>query len=144
MLTKVDRMSMAASLEVRVPFLDHRLVEFAAGLPSDSKLGWFSVKKFLRKASSTRLPEEIWKRRKHGFEVPLDHWFRGDLRRTLQTELAPERIESQGVFQPDFVGSLVDEHLDGKRNHGSRLFSLLIFSLWHRRWIEGSTEGVSG
>ncbi|MEE8523262.1 MAG: asparagine synthase (glutamine-hydrolyzing) [Thermoanaerobaculia bacterium] len=143
MLTKVDRMSMAASLEVRVPFLDHRLVEFAAGLPADSKLGWFSVKKFLRKASRSRLPPEIWKRRKHGFAVPLDHWFRGELRALLEAELAPDRIERQGVFQPDFVRSLVEEHAAGQRNHGSRLFSLLTFSLWHRRWIEGPSEAVS-
>jgi asparagine synthase (glutamine-hydrolysing) len=136
MLTKVDRMSMAASLEVRVPFLDHRVVEFAAGLPADSKLGWFSVKKFLRKATRDRLPAEIRERRKHGFAVPLDRWFRGELRGTLEAELAPERIERQGVFRPDFVRSLVEEHLASKRNHGSRLFSLLTFALWHRRWID--------
>ncbi len=137
MLAKVDRMSMAASLEVRVPFLDHRLVEFAAGLPADYKLGWFSVKKFLRRASRSRLPQEITERRKHGFAVPLDAWFRGDLRPVLERELAAERVESQGVFQPDFVSGLVAEHLAGRRNHGSRLFSLLTFSLWHRRWIDG-------
>ncbi|MFC1705700.1 asparagine synthase (glutamine-hydrolyzing) [Planctomycetota bacterium] len=137
MLTKVDRMSMAVSLEVRVPFLDHRLVELAAAVPARERMDWWSLKKFLRRAMSKHLPRQIAQRRKHGFQVPLDRWFRTDLREMACDTLTRRRLEDHGFFHPDLADTMISDHLSGRRNHGERLLSLLVFTMWYERWVRG-------
>lgn len=131
--TKVDRASMAHSLEVRQPFLDYRLVELAAGLPGHWKRRRGKGKWILKQTFSGHIPQEIWARRKQGFGVPLDHWFRGPLR-----ELAEERLlgglGKRGLFQENEVRRLVQQHVDGRFDHAYRLWSLLILESWLERW----------
>jgi len=134
MLTKIDRMSMAVSLEVRVPFLDYRLVEFAAAIPPAMKMNLFTLKKFLKKATRDRLPAEIRQRRKHGFQVPLNQWMRGALRPLLEEVLSSQVIAEQGLLQPEFVSDLMTQHQNGSHNHGEQLFSLLVLTRWYDRW----------
>lgn len=134
-LVKVDRMSMAHSLEVRAPLLDYRIIEFAASLPSSLKIHG-STKKFLLKQSFKKvLPPSILHRRKQGFTVPLDNWFREDLR-----ALGGEHILGEGLaafFSRPFLKRLWSEHQEKKGNHGTLLWSLLSFSLWQREYLEG-------
>jgi asparagine synthase (glutamine-hydrolysing) len=133
-LVKVDRMSMAHSLEVRAPLLDHRIVEFAASLPSSWKISGRVNKQILKQAFSSYLPDLILNRRKHGFTVPLDHWFRNDLR-TLGEEHLLRYAPLAAYFDPERVGELWQEHQQGRNNHGTLLWSLLSFSLWHREYL---------
>jgi asparagine synthase (glutamine-hydrolysing) len=145
-LVKVDRASMACSLEVRAPFLDVELVDFLAGLPSRLKLRRFETKHLLKRAMSGLLPPGITSRPKKGFGIPVAEWFKGELREALQDELSPDRIRRQGIFQPAEVQRLVSEHLSGRRDHRKSLWTLFVFQLWHRRWLESrasSSVGVS-
>jgi asparagine synthase (glutamine-hydrolysing) len=136
LLVKVDRASMACSLEMRTPFLDHRLVEFAAGLPASLKLRRFRLKHILKKAVEPWLPAEIVNRQKRGFSVPIAGWMRGELAPLLDDKLNPERLRRQGWFDPAFVGRLLDEHRSGRADHRKALWTLLCFELWHERWME--------
>jgi asparagine synthase (glutamine-hydrolysing) len=135
LLTKVDRASMACSLEVRTPFLDQRLVEFAAGLPASLKLRHFRLKDILKRAVEPWLPREIVHRQKRGFSVPIAAWMRHDLRPLIEEKLGRERLERQGWFNPGFVHQLVQEHLTGRADHRKLLWTLLCFQLWHERWM---------
>ena len=142
-LVKVDRASMACSLEVRSPFLDVELVEFLSRVPSRLKLRRLETKHLLKRAMGDVLPPGIANRGKKGFGIPVASWFRGELREALQDELSPERIRRQGLFEPTEVKRLVSEHLSGERDHRKALWTLLIFQLWHRRWLEGRPESPS-
>lgn len=138
-LVKVDRMSMAHSLEVRAPFLDYRIVEFAATLPSRWKIHDRDKKIILRKAFTRLLPDTILNRPKHGFTVPLDRWFRSDLR-----EFSESRFfggDTTGCyFSISFLRRIWDEHQSGHREHGTLLWSMLSLVLWHDEYL-GTTEG---
>ena len=136
-LFKVDRASMATSLEVRAPFLDVELVEFLGRVPARLKLRRLETKHLLKRAMAGRLPEGIAGRAKKGFGIPIAEWLKTDLREQLQDELSPERIRRQGLFDPSVVERLVSEHLAGRRDHRKQLWTLFMFQLWHRRWIEG-------
>lgn len=137
-LTKVDRASMAVSLEVRSPFLDHRLVEFAAGLPRDFKLncktaafGLGKTGKFiLKKAMAPLLPDSITSRRKNGFVIPVASWLRGKLNPLVRDALSYDRIKSQGIFNPVYVQKLLIDHESGVANHAKPLWTLLVFQMW--------------
>jgi asparagine synthase (glutamine-hydrolysing) len=129
-LTKVDRMSMAVSLETRVPLLDHRIVEFALNLPARFKLNRGQTKVILRRAMSDRLPHAVLNKPKQGFSIPLKHWLRGPLRPMMTDLLAPDCIRQRGYFNPDTVQQWVTEHLTEKANHSHRLWSLMLFELW--------------
>ncbi len=143
-LVKVDRASMACSLEVRAPFLDVELVEFLGRVPSRLKLHRFDTKHLLKRAMGDVLPAGIAKRPKKGFGIPVASWLKGELREALQDELSPERIRRQGLFEPAEVNRLVSEHLSGRRDHRKALWTLFVFQLWHRRWFEGrSTSPAS-
>lgn len=131
--TKVDIASMAHSLEVRQPFLDYRLVELASGLPGRWKRRWGKGKWILKQAFPSELPAEIWARRKQGFGVPLDHWFRGPLRPLAEEKLLGSAAQ-RGLFQPEEVRRLLEEHVAGKFDHAYRLWSLLILESWLQRW----------
>ncbi len=135
-LVKVDRMSMAHSLETRQPFLDHRLAEFVARMPARFKvrqrLGHAITKYILKRSCQHFLPLETLKRRKHGFTLPVDQWFRHELRDMMLDLLSPEHLRQVGVLNPQTVPKLVSEHLEGKRNHKEVLWACLVFVLWSR------------
>jgi asparagine synthase (glutamine-hydrolysing) len=129
-LTKVDRATMLASLEARAPFLDHDLSEFAAGIPSALKLKGKSTKDILKKTVRRRLPVDVIKRRKRGFNIPFSKWLLHGLGDELKQRFSPERVEARGLFNPAGIASLLDEHLSEQADHRKPLFTLLAFDLW--------------
>jgi asparagine synthase (glutamine-hydrolysing) len=135
-LVKVDRASMACGLEVRAPFLDLDLVEFLGRVPASLKLRRFDTKHLLKRAMARTLPSGIVERPKKGFGIPVAAWFKNELRDALLDELSPSRIRAQGIFNAAEVGRLVSEHLAGRRDHRKQLWTLFVFQLWHRRWVE--------
>jgi asparagine synthase (glutamine-hydrolysing) len=141
-LYKVDRMSMAVSLETRGPFLDYTLVEFAAHLPVDLRLRGLSGKYLLKRAMQGLLPEQILHRPKLGFNMPYKIWLRHELRDLLLDALSPARLQQQGLFHSSYVQKLVHEHLEGIRDHAHKLWQLLIFQLWAECYLSGGTEPI--
>jgi asparagine synthase (glutamine-hydrolysing) len=137
LLMKQDQMSMAASLESRVPFLDHRLVEFTARLPERMKLRRLTTKYILRQSMKKVLPEPILTRPKMGFPAPIGAWFRGAYRSVIDDYALGARSRDRGVFDPAFVRNLVAEHQSGARDHSQRLWSLVNFEMWARQFIDG-------
>jgi asparagine synthase (glutamine-hydrolysing) len=137
-LFKVDRASMACSLEVRAPFLDIELVEFLSRVPARLKLRRLDTKHLLKRAMSGVLPAGIAGRPKKGFGIPVAAWMKDDLREPMLDELSPDRLRRQGIFSPGAVEPLVREHLAGRRDHRKQLWTLFVFQLWHRRWVEHS------
>src|SRR6201988_2075031 len=135
-LTKVDRASMAVSLEVRAPFLDPRVAEFAASLPPNYKLHGNKTKYILKKAVEDLVPKFVTRRGKKGFGVPVAEWLKGKLRPLARDLLSPERVRRAGVFNADYVSKLQDEHEGGVANHRKQLWTLLMFELWHESFIE--------
>jgi len=133
-LTKVDRASMACSLEVRPPLLDRRVVELAASLPMRLKLRGLTTKYVLKRALGSVLPREIVERRKKGFGVPLARWFRAELAPLLREACAPDVIRRAGLFRPEAVERLLGEHAAGRRDHRKKLYTLLAFQLWASRY----------
>jgi len=130
LLTKVDRATMLASLEARAPFLDHDLSEFAAGLPSSLKLKGKTTKDILKKTVRRRLPADVIKRRKRGFNIPFSKWLLHGLGGEFKTRFSTERVEGRGLFNPPAIAALLDEHLAGTTDHRKPLFTLLAFDLW--------------
>lgn len=136
-LTKVDRMSMATSLEVRVPILDHEFVEWATALPVEWKIRGGQQKYILRKlAERVGVPREALNRPKQGFALPLVHWLKHELRELVMTVLLDSRTLQRGYFEPRAVRQVLDEHFRGRRNHSGQIWRLLIFELWHRNYLE--------
>jgi asparagine synthase (glutamine-hydrolysing) len=136
-LTKVDRMSMAASLEVRVPILDHEFVEWATSLPADWKIRGGRQKYILRKlAERVGVPREVLYRPKKGFSLPLVHWMKHELKEFIMTVLLDPETLQRGYFEARGVRQLLDEHFRGRRDHSGRIWRLLMFELWHRNYLE--------
>jgi len=136
-LTKVDRMSMATSLEVRVPLLDHLFVEWVTGLPVEWKLRGGVQKYILRKlAERVGVPREALYRPKQGFALPLVHWMRNELKDLILTVLLEPKTMQRGYFNPAGVRQLLDEHFRGRRDQSGRIWRLLVFELWHRNFLE--------
>lgn len=135
-LTKVDRMSMAHSIESRVPLLDNRVIEFAAALPSHLKISAGRRKHILKEAIRPLLPPSILERRKQGFGVPLGVWFRGGLTDLFSDVLGSPSARQRGYFEPRFIDRLLREHLGRQRDHTLRLWQLLVFELWHRQYLD--------
>lgn len=135
-LTKVDRASMSVSLEVRAPFLDPRVAEFAASLPANYKLRGRKTKYILKRAIEDFLPPFVTRRTKKGFGVPVAQWLKEKLRPLARDLLSPDRVRRAGVFNPDYVTKLQDEHERGVANHRKLLWTLLMFELWHESFIE--------
>jgi asparagine synthase (glutamine-hydrolysing) len=133
-LNKCDRMSMAHSLEVRPPFLDHRIVEFAAKLPPNFKIRGNSLKFILRDLMKDKLPRAVVTRRKEGFDIPAHHWLRTTLKPLLIETLSQSRVEESGIFRWEAVEDVVQSHLARRANLGYHLWGLLILFLWMRRW----------
>jgi len=139
-LTKVDRMSMATSLEVRAPILDHVFVEWVTGLPVEWKLRGRQQKYILRKlAERVGVPREVLYRQKQGFSLPLVHWIRHELKDLIMTILLEPRTLQRGYFDQRGIRRLLDEHFSGKRMHTGRIWRLLMFELWHRNYLERFT-----
>lgn len=139
-LTKCDRMSMAHSLEIRPPFLDHRIVEFAATLPEDFKVRGDSLKWILRELMRDKLPRVVLERPKEGFDIPTHRWFRGVLRPMMEDVLADETVRRTGLFDAAFVRRIKDDHVARRANYGYPLWGLLNLFLWMKRWkIETAT-----
>lgn len=136
LMTKVDIASMAHSLECRQPLLDHRVVEFAASLPIGLKYRRGRGKQLLRAAFGDLLPHEIWTRPKMGFGVPLDHWFRDELRPLTQDLFGGANVRCHDYFRPDTVTRLIDEHQSRVFDHSYRLWSLVMLELWLRTWMK--------
>ncbi len=132
-----DRMSMAHSLEDRVPILDHRIAELSARIPGRLKIRGLVLKWIPRKSAEGILPKSVIEHRKVGFLVPIAEWFRGPLRPFLEETLLGERAARRGIFRPEAVRRLVEEHVNGGKDHSLKLWSLLNVELWHRTWMDG-------
>jgi asparagine synthase (glutamine-hydrolysing) len=139
LLTIVDRMSMAHSLEARPPLLDHRLVEFAATLPADLKLKGRNLKYLLKKVAARYLPRELIEREKQGFGFPIAIWLRTELRPLLLNLFRQSRFVELGLFRDEYVQRILNEHLDGRRDHNFRLWILINLEIWYRMYFEGET-----
>lgn len=131
-----DRLSMAHSLELRVPFCDHELLAFACSLPASRRLAGWRLKGFMRRALRGLLPPSIVEGPKLGFRVPIARWLREDLREMLQDLLDDATIRKRGYVQPRYVRWLLDEHLAARRNFADQLFALLVLELWHQSRTE--------
>jgi asparagine synthase (glutamine-hydrolysing) len=133
-LVKVDRASMACSLEVRAPFLDHELVEFVMGLPSRYKLRGWTSKYILKKAMENWLPDEVVHRPKKGFGVPIAKWVKGPLKELFRELLSADRIKREGFLNPQQVTNLLQDHLLNRRDNRKQLWTLLVWELWLNRY----------
>ncbi|MDQ2746871.1 MAG: asparagine synthase (glutamine-hydrolyzing), partial [Acidobacteriota bacterium] len=139
LLMKQDQMSMAASIESRVPFLDHKLVEYTAKMPAAMKISSGQTKVALRRAMQDILPPEILNRPKMGFPVPIGAWFRGAYKHIVDEYVTGERALNRGIFNADFVRRIVAEH-DAGANHDERIWFLVNFEIWQRRFLDGETN----
>jgi asparagine synthase (glutamine-hydrolysing) len=135
-LTKVDRAAMAVSLETRAPFLDPRISEFAASLPVNFKLRGSTGKYILKRSLTGILPNEILNRPKKGFGIPVAEWLKGRLNPLMRDMLSTDRLKRQGIFEPAFVEQLIREHESGAASHHKQLWTLLVFQLWHDRFLQ--------
>jgi asparagine synthase (glutamine-hydrolysing) len=138
-LVKTDRASMAVSLEVRSPFLDTRVVEFAARLPWRLKLNWTRTKLVLRRGLRGLVPAEILRRPKKGFGIPVAAWIRGPLRPLFEESLSEKALHDGGVFHPAPVRALLKSHLDGRADLRKPLWTLLMFQLWQKQHAGASS-----
>jgi asparagine synthase (glutamine-hydrolysing) len=134
MLTKTDRMSMWHGLEVRVPLLDHELVEFMSGLPSDLKIKGMNLKYIFKKVLRGFLPDEILDRPKAGFHVPVPRWIKGELRELIGEFLSEKALKKQGLFEPEFIGKMIEEQIKGKEDWSRNIWGILMFCLWERNY----------
>ena len=136
LLARGDKMSMASSLEARVPLLDHALVEFAASLPADLKVRTLQRKYLLKQVAREWLPAPVVRRRKKGFPVPIAGWLRGEAREFSRDLLSPATVRARGLFAPEVVARMLDEHDAGAADHASALWALISVELWHRLYLD--------
>jgi asparagine synthase (glutamine-hydrolysing) len=136
LLARGDKTSMAASVEARVPLLDHKLVEFAASLPAHLKINRLTRKYLLKEVSRAWLPASIVDRRKKGFPMPFSVWFRGPARSFVRDILSPAMVRRRGLFKPNFIQTLLNQHETGFADHGTLIWSLLSVELWHRLFLD--------
>ncbi len=136
LLVKVDIASMANSLEARSPFLDHKVIEFAASLPENLKMRRFETKSLLKKVAAKLVPREVVYRRKMGFGVPIGNWFRGEMKDFLCDILLSEKSLNRGIVKPEIVQKYVSEHINTERDHTFQIWTLLMLELWFQRFID--------
>ncbi len=134
-MTKVDRMSMATSLEAREPLLDHKLIEFVFGLHGRLKLHGLTTKWIFKKTMERLLPAENIYRPKEGFSIPIKHWLRKELRELMLDHLSEDRIREAGYFNPESVRKMIADHLAGRKNYSHQLWALLVFEIWKESYI---------
>ncbi len=137
-LTKLDRMSMAVSLETRVPFLDKDLVQLAFQIPESMKLAQRQTKVLLKRVAARHIPHECVYRQKEGFSIPIKTWLGTQFRPVMEALLSEQRIKAAGLFNWQTVERLKVEHLQGKANHSHLLWSMIVFEAWRDKWLEGS------
>ena len=130
LLVKADKMTMAASVELRVPFLDHKVVEFAARLPDEFKLNGKSGKRILKKVAEKYLPGQIVHRTKQGFPLPVKRWMGGELYGDIRKLLLSDRVADLGLFHPPYLDRLLRQHQTGAGDHSRRIFSIMILIHW--------------
>lgn len=140
---KQDQMSMATSIESRVPFLDHKLVEFTAKMPDTMKLRGGTTKYVLRQSMKHILPERILSRGKMGFPVPIGSWFRGPFRSIVDEYILSDRAIGRGIFDISFVKQLVHRHQFDGEDHAERLWALVNFEMWLRQFFDGENPSES-
>src|ERR1700675_1122170 len=141
LLQKVDRIRMAHSLEVRPPYLDHRLIEFAASLPNRFKVSGHCHKLILRRLMKSKLPTSVLRRPKNGLDIPTHDWLRGPLRPFLEDTLSPDAVKQSGLFRPEAIEDLKKDHMGRRANLGFHLWGLMILFLWMKHWnIQISSE----
>ncbi|GBE01670.1 asparagine synthetase [glutamine-hydrolyzing] 1 [bacterium BMS3Abin08] len=134
-LTKVDRMSMANSLEVRPPFLDHNVAEYSFRIPANLRLHGFKKKHILKRIMQDRLPQKVLHGKKRGFNVPVPKWLLNELHDAVHDLLSVEKIRKQGFFNADYVKRMVEDHEKLRADFSRNIWGLLIFTLWHDRWM---------
>ncbi len=135
-LAKVDRMTMAASLEARAPLLDHKLIEFVVGMPTEFKLKGLETKYIFKKAMEGIVPNEILYREKQGFGVPINEWINVQLKDRIHSTLSDSKTLQRGYFDAKYIKTLLDEHHQGRRDHSYSLWILLMLELWFRRFVD--------
>jgi asparagine synthase (glutamine-hydrolysing) len=135
-LVKVDRMSMATSLETRAPLLDAEVMELAFSLPGDLKMKGGERKYILKRALRGLVPPRVLTRSKEGFSIPMKNWLRQELAPLMRDLLAPERVARRGLFEPAAVVRRIEEHLAGRENHAHLLFSLMVFERWAQAFLD--------
>jgi asparagine synthase (glutamine-hydrolysing) len=135
-LVKVDRMSMATSLETRVPLLDHKVVEFVFRLPGKLKLKGLTPKWMFKQSMEELLPRENIYRKKEGFSIPIKHWLKTDLKDLMQTYLHEGRIQDMGLFNFPEIARMMNLHLRDKANFSHQLWALLVFSIWKEQYLD--------
>lgn len=141
LLQKVDRMSMAHSIEVRPPYLDHRIIEFAATLPDRFKVNGRTLKVILKKLMKSRLPQSVIRRPKTGLDIPAHEWLRGPLRPLLEATLSADAVKRTALFRPEAIARLKEDHIARRANFGYHLWGLMILFLWMKHWnIQTSSE----
>ena len=144
-LTKVDRMSMAVSLEARVPLLDHKLIEFiCTRIPASMKMKGLVTKHVFKQAVCDLVPAEILNRPKQGFGVPIDQWINQQLRARVRETLTEPRTRQRGYVEPRYVNILLDEHERGRRDHATELWTLFMLELWHRKFVDAPRTFAPG
>jgi len=143
LLVKVDVASMAHALEARSPLLDHKLMEWAARIPPEQKMAGGQTKNILKKAMEPHLPSEVLYRPKKGFGVPIDQWFKSDMKEFAYETLLSQAARQRGLVKADFVEKMLDEHCGGVRLHHTRLWALLMLELWFRMWIDAPEPPLS-
>jgi asparagine synthase (glutamine-hydrolysing) len=137
LLMKVDKMTMAKSIEARVPLLDHKLVEFAASIPTSLKLNGLTDKYILRKTMRGFLPRSIVNRKKHRFVVPIDAWFGNELKDVVNEILSKPNIEKRGFFNSSYIKHIINHQSKSSFYYSRQLWNLLVFEIWHKIYIEG-------
>ena len=135
-LVKVDRMSMANSLEARVPFLDHEVVEYSFSIPAQLKMKNYRRKYVLKKSMEGIVPAEILQKKKEGFSIPIKNWLKNELKPMMLDVLNRESIERDHLFSWNYIDSLMNDHLEGKENHSHRLWALMVFKIWQHNYME--------
>jgi asparagine synthase (glutamine-hydrolysing) len=143
LLARGDKMSMAASIEARVPLLDHKVVEFAASLPPHLKIRKLTRKFLLKKVAAKLIPQEIIHRKKQGFPIPIAVWFRGEAKQFVSDLLSRDTLNRRGLFNADYVQEILQQHLRGNADRGAQLWSLVLFELWQRQFLDSSPRRIS-
>ena len=134
---RVDKVSMATSVEARVPFLDHRMVEYSMTIPQKLKIKGGEPKYILKKAVEGIVPENIIYRKKQGFAAPVNEWLRNEWSTFAQSKLMESTLVRQGILRGDFIQSMLEHHRQRKTEAGQNIWNLLNLVLWHEYWIEG-------
>ena len=140
LLLLTDKMSMATSLEARVPFLDHRLVEFAARIPSHHKIHGMKLRHIQKKAFENRLPDYVLKKKKKEFGAPIGTWVRNELREMVHDVLSPDFLQRQGIFSGHVVSRMLQDHYQKKEDYTDQILALVAFQLWHESYLKGAPE----